>query len=282
MSISISAPTLSLQTTREKYAYRRFGRGSSVPLLLLQHFTGTLDNWDPALTDDLAIDHELILFDNAGIGGSTGTVPRTVGEMAEHVYTFLDTLQIPSCDVIGFSLGGMIAQQMVLNRPEIFRKMILAGTAPRGGKDIMHLDKPSLGKYFQDRTLQGYEILQKIFFAPTTTSQQAGKDFIDRLSERKEDRERASGPEVAQAQLAAFRDWEQHSGELFADLKRIVQPMLVVNGVHDEMIPAFNSYRLAENLPNAILLIYPDAGHGSIFQWHSSFARQARTFLAVD
>jgi pimeloyl-ACP methyl ester carboxylesterase len=222
------------------------------------------------------------------MSSSFSITPASVVRLAQfpgqsvHVYTFLDTLQIPSCDVIGFSLGGMIAQQMVLNRPEIFRKMILAGTAPRGGKDIMHLDKPSLGKYFQDRTLQGYEILQKIFFAPTTTSQQAGKDFIDRLSERKEDRERASGPEVAQAQLAAFRDWEQHSGELFADLKRIVQPMLVVNGVHDEMIPAFNSYRLAENLPNAILLIYPDAGHGSIFQWHSSFARQARTFLAVD
>jgi pimeloyl-ACP methyl ester carboxylesterase len=282
MSISLSAPTLSIQTTKEKYAYRRFGTGSRVPLLLLQHFTGTLDNWDPALTDDLALHHDLILFDNAGIGGSTGTVPKTVGEMAEHVHIFLDTLQIPSCDVVGFSLGGMIAQQMVLDRPDIFRKIILAGTAPRGGKDIMHLDKPSLGKYFQDRTLKGYEILQKIFFAPTATSQQAGEDFIDRLSKRKGDREPVSGTEVAQAQLAAFRDWEQSSGEFFADLKCIVQPTLVVNGVHDEMIPAFNSYRLVENLPNAVLLIYPDAGHGSIFQWHTSFARQAKEFFASE
>ncbi|NYF79031.1 alpha/beta fold hydrolase [Granulicella arctica] len=282
MSLSIEAPTLFLQTSREKYAYRRFGKRSQCPLLLLQHFTGTLDNWDPALTDALAAEHDLILFDNAGIGRSTGSVPKSVGEMAEHVHAFLDGLEITTCDVLGFSLGGMIAQQMVLNSPTVFRKIILAGTAPRGGTDIMHLDKPSLGKYFQDRSLRGYEILQKIFFAPTDASQQAGKDFVARLAERQVDREPPSGPEVAQAQLAAFRDWEQQIGEPFSDLKQIQQPTLIVNGVHDEMIPPFNSYRLIENLPNAVLQIYPDAGHGSIFQWHSSFARQVSGFLASD
>ena len=206
---NITAPTRFLQTSREKYAYRRFGRKSKLPLLFLQHFTGTLDNWDPLVTDPLAEVHDVILFDNAGIGRSTGKVPATIAGMAEHVFAFLDTLEIKTCDVLGFSLGGMIAQHMVRERPEVFRKMILAGTAPRGGDDIMHLDKPSLGKYLQDPKYKGYEVLQKIFFAPTETSQAAGKAFVDRLMQRKEDREPASGAEVAQAQIAAFREWEQ-------------------------------------------------------------------------
>ncbi len=277
-----TALTQFVQTSREKYAYRRFGRKSTLPLLFLQHFTGTLDNWDPLVTDPLAEVHDVILFDNAGIGRSTGKVPATIAEMAERVFAFLDTLEIKTCDVLGFSLGGMIAQQMVRERPDVFRKMILAGTAPRGGDDIMHLDKPSLGKYLQDPKYKGYEVLQKIFFAPTETSQAAGKAFVDRLMQRKEDREPASGPDVAQAQIAAFREWEQYTGERFADLKGIKQPTLVVNGVGDEMIPVRNSYWLSESLPNAVLLTYPDAGHGSIFQWHDSFTRQVRIFLASN
>lgn len=133
-----------------------------------------------------------------------------------------------------------------------------------------------------DTTLKGYEVLQKIFFAPTETSQAAGKAFIGRLMQRQQDRDPISGPEVAQAQMAAFREWAKYSGERFVDLKRIQLPALVVNGVHDEMIPVSNSYWLSENLPNAVLLTYPDAGHGSLFQWHGSFTRQVRAFLASD
>ena len=279
-SSNITAPTQFLQTSKEKYAYRRFGKESQHPLLFLQHFTGTLDNWDPAVTDPLATAHDVILFDNAGIGRSTGKVPTTIRAMAEHVFAFLDTLRIEACDVLGFSLGGIIAQQMALDRPKLFRKMILAGTAPRGGEEIMHLDKPILAKHLQDSTLKGYEVLQKIFFAPTETSQAAGKAFIGRLAQRKEDREPVSGPEVAQAQMAAFREWEQYKGERFSDLREIQQPTLVVNGIHDEMIPVRNSYWLSTNLPNAVLLTYPDAGHGSIFQFHESFTHQVSEFLA--
>jgi pimeloyl-ACP methyl ester carboxylesterase len=279
---SVNAPTQFLETTKEKYAYRRFGTKTATPLLLLQHFTGTLDNWDPMVTDGLAETHDVILFENAGVGRSTGKVPSTMADMAEHAFAFLDALRIKKCDVLGFSLGGMVAQQMVLDRPASVRKLILAGTAPRGGEDIMHLDKPSIGKHFQDPTLKGYDILQKIFFAPTDTSQAAGKAFIDRLMLRQKDREPISGPEIAQAQLAAFRDWEQYTGDRFSDLRRIPQPALVVNGVYDEMVPVSNSYRLAENLPNAMLLAYPDAGHGSVFQWHASFVQQATAFLASD
>jgi pimeloyl-ACP methyl ester carboxylesterase len=276
----ITAPTQFLQTSREKYAYRRFGLGSKLPLLCLQHFTGTLDNWDPAVTDPLAEDREVILFENAGLGRSSGAVPNTVAGMAAHALAFLDGLGLKSCDVLGFSLGGAVAQHMVLERPSIFRRMILVGTAPRGGENIMHLDKPSTAKHLQDPTLKGYAVLQKIFFAPTESSQAAGAAFIERLIQRTQDREPNSGPPVAQAQMAAFREWEQVSGERFSDLKKIQHPTLVVNGIFDEMIPVINSYWLSAHLPNAVLLTYPDSGHGSLFQFHESFTRQAAAFLA--
>jgi pimeloyl-ACP methyl ester carboxylesterase len=279
---NVTAPTQFLPVKGEQYAYRRFGHGAGLPLLLLQHFTGTLDNWDPAVTDALAAEREVILFENAGVGRSSGKVPGTVSGMAAHALAFMDGLGVSTCDVLGFSLGGMVAQHMVVERPSVFRKMILVGTAPRGGEDIMHLQKPSLSRYLGDPGLKGYSVLQKIFFAPTDSSQAAGAAFIERLMQRKEDREPISGPEVASAQVAAFHDWEQIAGQRFASLRGIRQPTLVVNGVHDEMIPVRNSYWLSENLPNAVLMVYPDAGHGSLFQFHLPFTRQAAAFLAAD
>jgi len=281
--LSRKAPTQFLEIKGgERYAYRRFGSGPGRPLLLLQHFTGTLDNWDPALTDALAGERELILFDNAGVGRSSGTVPTTVAGMAKHAAAFLDGLGLGTCDVLGFSLGGMVAQEMVLDRPTVFRRLILVGTAPRGGEDIMHLEKPRLAQHLQDSANKGYSVLQKIFFTLTSSGQAAGAAFVERLAERKEDLDGVSGPEVANAQMAAFRDWERFTGERFTELRTIGHPTLVVNGVHDEMIPVVNSYRLVENLPNAVLLTYPDAGHGSLFQYHDSFARQAASFLSVS
>jgi pimeloyl-ACP methyl ester carboxylesterase len=279
---NINAPTQFIEANGETYAYRRFGGGRGHPLLFLQHFTGTLDNWDPAVTDPLATGREVILFESAGVGRSTGQVPQTIAGMAVHALAFLDGLGVKTCDVLGFSLGGMVAQQMALNRPAVFRRMMLVGTAPRGGEDVMHLEKPILARHLGDPKLQGYAVLQKIFFAPTPSSQAAGAAFIERLMQRKADREPVSGAEVAKAQLAAFRDWERFSGERFADLASIHQPILVVNGIHDEMIPIENSFWLGANLPNAVLLTYPDAGHGSLFQFHESFTRQAAAFLASD
>ncbi len=202
--------------------------------------------------------------------------------MAKHAAAFLDGLSVAPCDVLGFSLGGMVAQQTALDRPKLLRRLILVGTAPRGGEDIMHLEKPSLATHLQDPSNKGYAILQKIFFTPTSTGQAAGAALVARLAERKQDLDGAPGPDVAGAQMAAFRDWERFTGERFADLRTIDHPTLVVNGVHDDMIPVVNSYRLAEHLPNAMLLTYPDAGHGSLFQYHESFARHAAAFLSVD
>src|SRR5258705_9053239 len=277
-----TAPTQLLQMNGQSYAYRRFGNGSGLPLVCLQHFTGTLDNWDPAVTDPLASGREVILFDNAGVGRSTGDVPETIAGMTEHSMAFLDGLGIKTCDVIGYSLGGMVALQMVQDRPSIFRRMILVGTAPRGGEDIMHLEKPGLAKRIQDPTNRGYDVLKKIFFTSSPASQAAGEAFIQRISQRKDDLDPVSGPKVAGAQTAAFREWEAFTGQRFAELRVIRHPTLVVNGVHDEMIPVSNSYRLSENLPNAVLLTYPDAGHGSLFQYPESFTRQAVAVLSSD
>jgi pimeloyl-ACP methyl ester carboxylesterase len=277
-----TASTQFLEVNGHSYAYRRFGSGSGLTLLFLQHFTGTLDNWDPAVTDPLASGREIILFDNAGVGRSSGDVPATIAEMARHPRVFLKELGIETCDVIGYSLGGMVALQMVQDRPSIFRRMILVGTAPRGGEDIMHLEKPSLAKRIQDPTNQGYDVLKKIFFTSSPASQAAGAAFIARLSRRKDDLDPVSGPKVASAQIAAFRDWEQFKGERFGELRAIHHPTLVVNGVYDEMIPVSNSYRLSENLANAVLLTHPDAGHGSLFQYPESFTRHAVAFLSSD
>ena len=238
---------------------------------------GTLDNWDPALTDALAGGRELILFDNAGVGRSSGSVPATMTEMARHAAAFLDALGVRTCDVLGFSLGGMVAQQMALDRPTLFRRLILVGTAPRGGDDIMHLEKPSLAKHLQDPSNKGYAVLQKIFFTPTPSGQAAGAAFVARLGERKEDLDGVSGPKVANAQMAAFGN-----GAISAErrgFRTIRHPTLIVNGLHTRY-PVVNLP--AAHLPNALLLAYPDAGRGSLFQYHDSFARHAAAFLSAS
>jgi pimeloyl-ACP methyl ester carboxylesterase len=279
---NVTAPTQFIDTKLEKYAYRRFGTGSGLPLLCLQHFTGTLDNWDPAVTDPLALGREVILFESAGLGRSTGEVPTSIPAMAAQALAFLDALGLTRLDILGYSLGGMVAQQIALERPSLVRKMLLVGTAPEGGEDIMHMEKPELKKITDDPNLPGLQRLVKLFFAPSGSSQTAGEAFIARLAQRKQDREPLSGPNVAKAQIAAFRAWEAFNGERFAKLRKITQPCLVANGVFDNMIPVRNSYMLSEHLPNAMLITYPDTGHGSLFQFHESFVRQASIFLGSD
>ena len=274
-----TAATHFIETKLETYAYRRFGGGAAPPLVFLQHFTGTLDNWDPAVTDALAQGREVVLFESAGVGRSTGEVPETTQGMAAHALAFTDALGLTQVDLLGFSLGGMVAQQIALDRPLLVRKLLLVGTAPEGGEDVMHLEKPELRRVLQDPTLQGLQVLVQLFFTPSESSQAAGRAFAARLAARTGEWEPISGPNVAQAQLAAIRAWERVDGERFAKLRRITQPCLVVNGVLDNMIPVRNSYALGENLPYGILLTYPDAGHGSLYQYPDSFAKHASVFL---
>jgi pimeloyl-ACP methyl ester carboxylesterase len=221
----------------------------------------------------------VVLFESAGVGRSTGEVPTTIGGMAAHLLAFAEALGLTRIDLLGFSLGGMVAQKATLERPSLVRKMLLVGTAPAGGEDIMHLEKPELRRILEDPTLSGPQILVKLFFTPSESSQAAGQAFVNRLAARTEDREPVSGPKVSGAQIAAFRAWENVDGERFGELRQIAQPCLVVNGILDTMIPVRNSYLLAEHLPNAVLLVYPDAGHGSLFQYHDSFVQHATLFL---
>ncbi|THD60584.1 MAG: alpha/beta hydrolase [Phenylobacterium sp.] len=279
-ALSAAAQTLFAESGENSYAYRRFGPRSALPLICLQHFTGTLDNWDPAVVDVLAGTRDVVLFENAGIGRSNGAPASSVEDMTRHLRNFLETLGIEVCDVLGYSLGGMIAQQLALEQPSSLHRLVLVGTAPRGGEDIMHLDKPTLAPHFANPDLDGFARLQKIFFAPTASSQAAGAAFVKRLETRTQDREPAAGGDVAKAQIAAFRAWETGGANRFADLKKIGHPTFVVNGVRDEMIPIRNSYWLAENLPNAVLMALPDSAHGSLFQFHQPFCRQVEAFLS--
>ena len=201
---NITVPTQFVDTKLEKYAYRRFGNGSGLPLLCLQHFTGTLDNWDPAVTDPLATAREIILFESAGLGRSTGEVPASVSGMAAHALAFADALGLTRIDILGFSLGGMVAQEIALERPLLVRKMLLVATAPEGGEDVMHMEKPELKNIIDDPNVPGLQKLVKLFFAPSASSQAAGEAFIARLAQRKQDREPISGPQVAKAPDCGF------------------------------------------------------------------------------
>src|ERR1700678_2121809 len=177
-----TAPTQFIQTKLEKYAYRRLGKGNGLPLLCLQHFTGTLDNWDPAVIDPLGLGREVILFESAGLGRSTGQVPERMSGMAAHALAFVDALGLKRLDILGYSLGGMVAQQIALERPSLVHKMLVVGTAPEGGEDIMHTEKPELRKITEDTDMPGTEKLVKLFFAPSESSQTAGEAFVARLA----------------------------------------------------------------------------------------------------
>lgn len=261
-----------------QYAYRRFGSAVSVPLLLLQHFTGTLDNWDPALVDPIALRREVILFDNAGVGRSSGKTATTVAEMSRHVVAFADSQGLVSIDILGFSLGGMVAQQVALDRPNLVRRLILAGTGPAGGENMSML-KPELLAIFQDSASTLGERLLRLFFYKSGASQQAGRRYLERLGTRTTDRDTLSGIEIFRAQAASIDRWGEIHGERYSELRRILQPTLVFNGNKDIMIPTINSYILSEHLPNAELLILPDSGHGALFQYSARFSAEVIRFL---
>src|SRR6266436_771616 len=201
-----------------RYAYRRFGSGAGTPLLLLQHFTGTLDNWDPAVTDSLAQGRPVILFESGGIGRSSGNVPETVAGMADQALKFVEALGLIQIDVLGFSLGGMVAQVMALKRPALLRRIILTGTGPEGGVGVA-MDRPELLKVFVYQKMPMNEKLLKLFFATSETSHSAGPQFVQRLARRTEDKDTPTSAEAAGAQLAAMADWAKSGGEPYADLK---------------------------------------------------------------
>ncbi len=272
-----TAPNQFLDVNNQRYAYRRFGKTGGVPILFLQHFRGTMDNWDPAVTDPLAREHDLILFDNAGVGLSSGEPASSVPELARHAVAFIRGLNLASVDLLGFSLGGFVAQQVALDHPELVRRIVLASTGPQGGE--------GMGSYTDDVVAHaiveeiGPEDLLFLFFAHTETSQTAGRAFLQRLRTRTAEPDAPASLAVRDAQLQAIGAWGTPNGKDYSRLKEIKQPVFIANGNHDLMVPSINSLILSQNLPNGLLSLYPDAGHGALFQYAELFTAQANQFL---
>jgi len=279
----LTAPILFVEAANGiSYAYRRFGNAETggPPLVFLQHFRGNLDNWDPVLVDTFAGTREVILLDNAGVGSSSGVVPVTVTQMARDAIAFLDALGLNQVDLLGFSLGGMVAQEIALLRPRVVRRIVLAGTGPRGGQQ-MH------GWTFDiERTANqadnGLEDLLHIFFGVTETSRQLGIEYVQRIFSRTGNADVPTGPAVASAQYDAIVEWGIPDPSRLARLAGITQPTLVANGDNDLMIPTVNSQLLVDHLPSARLRIFPDAAHGFLFQYPRQFAELVEEFLTRE
>jgi pimeloyl-ACP methyl ester carboxylesterase len=278
---AITAPTQFVEANGIRFAYRRFGKRAGLPLVFNQHFSGNLDNWDPAVLDGLAKEREVIIFNNAGVAGSTGEVPKTFGGMAKNAEVFIDALGLKQVDLLGFSIGGMVAQNIVLDRPELVRKLVLVGTAPR---NMDNGNQPS-GLTAETQSVFGASynppenLWLSVFFTQSEQSQAAGREFLKRYLSRTEDRDVPVNDKVVPAQVAAVGEWATPVGERFAYLKDIKQPTLVVSGNHDVIVYTSNSLHLVQNLPNAKLILYPDSNHGSWYQNHEDFVFETNRFL---
>lgn len=272
-----NVPTQTIAAGGVTFAYRELGQHhGGTPVVLLTHLAAVLDNWDPRIIDGLAAKHHVIAFDNRGIGASSGSPSSSMEAMADDAITFIQAKGLQKVDLLGFSLGGMVAQEVVLKQPQLVRKMVLAGTGPAGGEGISTV----AGVTFYDMArgfFTGQDAKQFLFFTRTPAGIEAGKAFLARLKERTEDRDTEISVSAFLAQLEALRVWGKKAP---ADLSVVKQPVLVVNGDDDRMVPTVNTHDLARRLPNSQLVIYPDAGHGGAFQFHADFVRSTLEFLA--
>ncbi len=272
----IDTPTRSIDVDGTRFAYRDLGPREGVPLLLLNHWGAVLDNFDPRIVDGLARTHRIIAIDYRGIGASGGTAPVTVHAMAQDAIALVNALGLEQIDLLGFSLGGFVAQDIVLKAPRLVRRLILTGTGPAGGQGI-----DQVGAVSWPLMAKGLLTLRDpktyLFFTSTTNGRQAAKAFLQRLKERKTDRDKGPTPRAFLRQLNAIKAWGRQAPQ---DLGSIRIPVLIANGDHDIMVPSVNSHDLARRIPGAELVIYPDAGHGGIFQYHGEFVPTALRFLA--
>lgn len=272
-----TVPTQTISANGISFAYREMGQhNGGTPVVFLVHLAAVLDNWDPRIMDGIAAKRHVIAFDNRGVGASTGSPSNSIEQMADDAITFIQAKGLDQVDLLGFSMGGMIAQEMVLKQPQLIRKMILAGTGPAGGEGISTV--AGVANYDILRgLLTGQDPKQYLFFTRTPNGIEAGKAFLARLNERTDNRDTEISVAAYIAQLQALNAWGQKKP---ADLSVIKQPVLVVNGDHDRMVPTANTHDLARRLPHSTAIIYPDAGHGGIFQFHTEFVPSALDFLA--
>jgi pimeloyl-ACP methyl ester carboxylesterase len=270
-----NAPTHTIHVGGVVFAYRQLGPSTGVPVVFLTHLAAVLDNWDPRIVDGIAARHRVITFDNRGVGASSGSTPTTIEQMASDAVSFIRALGFDQVDLFGFSMGGMIAQVIAREEPRLVRKMILAGTGPAGGEGI---DKVTRISYLDTARglLTRQDPKQFLFFTRTPNGRGAAKEFLARLEERTNDRDKAISVRSFRAQLKAIHRWGQQKP---ADLASIHQPVLVMNGESDKMVPTKNTIDLDRRLPNSQLVLYPDAGHGGVFQFHEDFVKRALEFL---
>ncbi len=279
MSTSIShetAKTEYIEADGVRFAYRRFGRPAGAPVVFCHRFRGTMDDWDPAVINGFVREREVILFDNAGVGLSTGQIPDNVRLMADHLVIFLEGIRLSETDLLGFSMGGYVVQFAVLKSPHLFRRLILAGTGPGGGERYVP-GGPDI-RPMASRPALGLEEQQFLFFTASEKSKAAGEAYWQRLKSRVEEIEPPVSQEGIKAQLQALIAWGQ-GNSAYNRLDEIKQPVLVANGSNDVMVPTINSFTMAQLLPNAQLIIYPDSGHGFLFQYPELFVDHALRFL---
>src|SRR5438128_4073627 len=269
------APARTIAAGGVTYAYRELGPKGEIPVVFFVHLAATLDNWDPRIIDPIAKGRHVIAFDNRGVGASTGQVPDSVEAMADDAYTFIKALGFDKIDVFSFSLGGMVAQALVVKHPELVRKLVLTGTGPKGGKDM---DKVARTTYWDilRATLTRSDPKEFLFFNRNATGKPAARAFVNRLKERTVDRDAPITVKALQTQLKAIKKWGRSAP---ADLSKITEPTLIANGDNDRMVPSVLSEDLHRRIPGSELIIFPDSGHGGIFQFHDKFAPIAVQFL---
>lgn len=272
----VFTPNRSISVDGNVFAYRDLGAGEGVPLVLLNHWGAVLDNFDPAIVDGLATRHRIIAIDYRGIGGSEGKAPLTIDAMARDTIALIRALGFDQVDLLGFSLGGFVAQDVTLKSPKLVRKLILTGTGPAGGAGI-----DRVGSVSRPLMLKGLLTLRDpkyyLFFTPSSASRNAARAFLKRINERKDDRDKPATPSALLRQLKAIKAWGRQASQ---NLESLRLPVLIANGDQDAMVPTSLSRDMARRIPEAQLVIYEDAGHGGIFQYHTNFVSRALAFLS--